>query len=417
MSKPEHVVVVGGGIIGASCAWYLSKKGVRVTIIDKGTFAGACSHANCGLISPSHVLPLAEPGVAFKLLRAVFAKNSPLKIRWRADWDLWRFLFNFGMRCNFQDMVESAAGIDAILRSSRTLYQELIMDEKLNCEFQTRGCLFVYKTKKEFDHFGESNRILEELFQAGHKRISGEELVVMEPALKPGLAGAWFYEDDAHVRPNVLMAELKRVLLQRGVAIRENVEFTDFTHHGNRITAVNTEQGTIECDTAVLATGAFTPLIQGQIGCDIPIQPGKGYSMTMKHPSNCPKIPMIFPEHKVAVTPMDSGYRLGSSMEFAGYDTELRPERLQLLRDGATHYLHEPYAEPVEEQWYGWRPMTWDSKPIIDRAPAHENVWVAAGHNMIGLSTGPATGKLVSEMILGETPHINPRHYRIDRFD
>ena len=123
---------------------------------------------------------------------------------------------------------------------------------------------------------------------------------------------------------------------------------------------------------------------------------------------------MIFPETRVAVTPFQSGYRLGSTMEFAGYDESIRPERLQLLKDGAEPYLREPYCEPVEEQWYGWRPMTYDSLPIIDRSPRYENVFIAAGHNMLGLSMAPATGKLVAEMVNGSAPHIDPKPYRVE---
>ena len=150
----------------------------------------------------------------------------------------------------------------------------------------------------------------------------------------------------------------------------------------------------------------WTPLLNEQLGCRVPIQPGKGYSLTMPRPPACPKIPLIFPETRVAVTPFQSGYRLGSTMEFAGYDESIRPERLQLLKDGATGYLHEPYCEPVLEEWFGWRPMTYDSLPIIDRSPKYENVIIAAGHNMLGLSMAPATGKLVAELAAG---HSAPR--------
>jgi D-amino-acid dehydrogenase len=148
----------------------------------------------------------------------------------------------------------------------------------------------------------------------------------------------------------------------------------------------------------------------------VPIQPGKGYSITMARPARCPTIPLIFDEHRVAVTPMRSGYRLGSTMEFAGYDTSLNRARLNLLREAARHYLHEPLGEPVLEEWYGWRPMTYDGKPIIDRSPALGNVWIAAGHNMLGLSMAPATGRLVAELLDGRPPHIDPAPYSVKRF-
>jgi D-amino-acid dehydrogenase len=136
----------------------------------------------------------------------------------------------------------------------------------------------------------------------------------------------------------------------------------------------------------------------------------------MPRPRICPTIPIIFPEHRVAVTPMLSGYRLGSIMEFAGYDESIRPERLQLLRTGAEQYLHEPHCEPQTDSWYGWRPMTYDSLPVIDRSPGWSNVWIAAGHNMLGLSMAPATGRLLAEMLGEREPHIDPKPYSASRF-
>ena len=136
----------------------------------------------------------------------------------------------------------------------------------------------------------------------------------------------------------------------------------------------------------------------------------------MPTPSIMPKTPMIFEETHVAITPMKTKYRIGSTMEFVGYDTSINPKRLALLRSSAEKYLHEPHCEPIEETWYGWRPMTWDGKPVIDRSPALNNVWIAAGHNMLGLSMATGTGKLISEIMLDEKPHIDPEHFAIKRF-
>ena len=183
-----------------------------------------------------------------------------------------------------------------------------------------------------------------------------------------------------------------------------------------RAEGIETSAGKLAADAFVVATGALTPMLNRQLGCTIPIQPGKGYSLTMPRPATCPRIPMIFPETRVAVTPFRSGYRIGSTMEFAGYDASIHRARLQLLKDGAEPYLREPYCEPVQEEWYGWRPMTYDSLPIIDRSPLYENVTIAAGHNMLGLSMAPATGKLDAERLGGEATHIDPAPYRLSRF-
>src|SRR5439155_6535170 len=148
-----------------------------------------------------------------------------------------------------------------------------------------------------------------------------------------------------------------------------------------RAVASITSEGEMPADAFVLAAGALTPMLQHDLGCRIPIQPGKGYSMTMPRPARCPQRPIIFEEDRVAVTPMQSGLRLGSIMEFAGYDNSMRAQRFDLLRNAAKRYLHDHCCEPIEEQWCGWRPMTYDSRPIIGPSPAMQNVFIAAGHN------------------------------------
>jgi D-amino-acid dehydrogenase len=202
----------------------------------------------------------------------------------------------------------------------------------------------------------------------------------------------------------------------RGVVIREQCRFERFLHKGGRAQAAVTNQGEFPAHAFVVATGALTPRLNKQLGRRIPIQPGKGYSITMRRPQRCPAIPLIFPETRVAVTPLQSGYRLGSTMELAGYDETLNRERLQLLKDGAAPYLHEPFTEAVEEEWFGWRPLTYDGVPIVDRLPKMENVLIAAGHNMEGVTMSPATGKLAAELLSGAPPHIPLGPYRLARF-
>jgi D-amino-acid dehydrogenase len=289
-------------------------------------------------------------------------------------------------------------------------------DEPLDCEWETRGMLFVCLSRQSMDHYAETDRILRESFDMPAERYDDAALSALEPALKPGIAGGWLYRGDAHLRPDRLMASWRRLLEGRGIKIRERCELQGFVCERGRARAILTSEGELAADAFVVATGALTPMLNTHMGCRIPIQPGKGYSITMPRPARCPTYPMIFEEHRVAVTPMKSGYRLGSTMEFAGYDATLNRQRLDLLKEGARHYLQEPYCDPVEEEWYGWRPMTPDSVPIIDRSPAFANVLIAAGHNMLGLSMAPGTGKLVSEMLSGGKTHLDPTPYALRRF-
>jgi D-amino-acid dehydrogenase len=408
-----RVVVVGAGVIGVACAHYLERSGWAVELIDRGTVGGGCSHANCGLVCPSHVLPLAAPGAVRDALRALLSRNSPFAIKPRLDPALWAWLLRFARRCNAADMLEAGRGIQALLESSRALFAELFANEPLDAEWETRGLLFVFRTAAALEHHGHTVELLSDRFGVGAKRYDADALQALEPALLPGLAGGWHYANDAHLRPDRLMASWRELLESRGVAVRENCEFRGFVRQGRMVRAVETVQGPREAEAVVVAAGAWTPLLRRHLGCRVPIQPGKGYSITMPRPEPCPAVPMIFEEHRVAVTPMKSGYRLGSTMEFAGYDATINRRRLDLLREGAGHYLRRPVAGPVLEEWAGWRPMTPSGLPLIGRCPGLDNVYVAAGHNMLGLSMAPATGRLVAELLAGETPHIDPGPYQV----
>lgn len=410
------MIIVGGGVIGACCAYYLRKSGWDVTIVDRDRFGAACSHGNCGLISPSHALPLAVPGTIAKTLPMMFKRDAPLRVAPRFDPTLWAWLMKFAARCKEAPMLESAAGRHALLQSSVSAYRDLLSDEGIECEWEDRGAYFIYQTEAGMESYAKSDKWLQQ-FGLGAERISGEEMESRETSLRPGTtAGAWFYKMDAHLRPDKLMLGLRRVLERMGVKIIEQTGITGFARDNGSASKLQTSAGEMSADQYVLATGAWTPKLNEWIGAKVPIQPGKGYSITYPRPATCPDSPLAFMEQKVIATPFASGYRLGSTMEFAGYDASINRQRLDSLKRGASLYLKEPYCEPEEEQWYGWRPMTYDGKPVIDRSPAMQNVAVAAGHNMLGLSMGSATGMLVDEMLSGKSPHIDLKHFSISRF-
>ena len=411
----QRVVVVGGGVVGACSAYYLAKAGARVTVLDRGRFGMGCSHANCGYVCPSHVLPLATPGVVWSTLKTLFRRNSPLKVRPATALANLGWFLGFARKCNPRDMIAAGRAIQALLASSRSLFEELIRSEGIDCEWEAKGLLFVFQTRPAFEHYTHTDELLCKQFGMGAKRFDGDAVSALEPALVSGLAGGYLYEGDAHLRPDRFMDELRRVLVSCGVEVRENCAASGFVRRHGKATAVRTPAGDIAADQFVVATGAWTPQLNAELGCRVPIQPGKGYSITYPRPAACPAYPLIFEEHRVAVTPFRTGYRLGSTMEFAGYDDRMNRARLAILTEGAKPYLREVPAGPVDEEWWGWRPMTFDGLPVIDFAPAAANVLIAAGHNMLGLSMATATGKLVAEMLGAGKPHLDPAPYRLRR--
>jgi D-amino-acid dehydrogenase len=411
-----RVVVVGGGVVGACCAYYLAKAGYRVTVLDRGGFGAGCSHANCGYVCPSHVLPFAGPGAVRSTLATLLQRNSPLKVRPSAVLRDPGWFLSFARRCNERDQLAAGDAIRALLVSSRRLFDELLTTERLDCDWQTKGLLFVFRTAAAFDHYAETDKLLRERFDTPARRLDAAELAAFEPALVPGLAGGYLYDGDAHLRPDALMREFRRVLTGLDIDIRERCEVTNLLTDRGRATGVRTAAGDVTADHVVLAAGAWSPTLAAGLGCRVPVQPGKGYSLTFPAAAGGPRVPMIFEEHRVAVTPFRDGFRVGSTMEFAGYDSTLNRDRLRLLTDGAAAYLKVPPAGPPAEEWWGWRPMTPDSVPLVGPAPAVQNVWLAAGHNMLGLSMAPATGKLVAELVAGGRPHLDPVPYTPARF-
>lgn len=412
----DTVLVIGGGVIGGMCAWYLQKAGYRVTVMDQGKFGAACSHGNCGYVCPSHVLPLCQPGAVVKTMKAMMRRNSPFAIKPRASRAWLSWFWNFMRACKEDQMMSTAAGTHALLQSSIALYRDLVQAEGIDCEWQERGLLFVYDNAKDFEAYAETEKLLREHFGLPATAYPGDEVLALEPALKPGLGGAWHYKGDCHLRPDKLMAGLRERLEAGGAQFIEGQSMEGFRQEGRRVRAVMSGGETIEASRFVVATGAMTPMLNDHLGFKIPIEPGKGYSITARGSGSLPVHPIIFEDSHVAVTPMTSGFRIGSTMEFVGYNTSIHQRRLGLLTAAADKYLHGPIPADVEETWYGWRPMVWDGKPIIDRGPVHDNVWIAAGHSMLGLSMATGTGRLITEMVSGDRPHVDPGPYRASRF-
>lgn len=419
----DHVAVIGGGVIGGMSAWYLAHAGYRVTVIDREVFGAACSHGNCGYICPSHILPLCQPGAVAKTMRAMCKRNSPFAVKPRLSGRFLSWFWNFARSCNERDMLETGRALHGLLQSSQSLYRELVYGRGIDCEWQEHGLLFVHDDAREFEGYAATDRLLREEFGVGATAYEAAAALELEPALKPGIAGAWHYEGDCHLRPDKLLFEVRTRLQAMGVEFLESTTVEGFEKGGPasgaaRVYAqgVDGERVVVDADHFVVAMGAMTPFLNEHLGVRIPIEPGKGYSITMSRPGRMPKYPLIFEDSHVAVTPMETGYRIGSTMEFVGYDSSIHRKRLGLLTAAAEKHLVEPLGAEVTEEWYGWRPMTWDGRPIIDRSPAHANVWIAAGHSMLGLSMATGTGRLVTELIGGGETHLNPQPFSVSRF-
>ena len=414
--NPPHddVLIIGGGAIGLATALALLDAGRGVRILEAGAVGGGASHGNCGTITPSHAPPLAAPGVVAQALRWMFTPDAPLYLKPRIDPALWHWLLRFAARCNPRDWRQSTQARAALLNDARARLADWVGRYGLQCEFEEEGLDYVFRDPRKFQQYVDESVVLK-TFGIATQVFGGTDYEREEPAMLPGMAGAIRFPGDARLRPDRYVAELARVVRERGGVIEEQcrVDRLEPMSDGVRLA---TSQGERKGGDAVIALGAWTPAFARRLGIRAPIQPGKGYSITYSRPARVPRHPMVLKDRSVCVTVWGSGFRLGSTMEFSGHDDTLNATRLAALERGAREFLREPVGAEVHERWCGWRPMTWDDLPLLGRAPGQRKVWIAAGHGMLGISMSTATGQLMADLMTGRPPAFDPSPYRPERF-
>lgn len=340
--------------------------------------------------------------------------RAPLYVRTRLDPALWRWLLQFGARCNARDWLHATRARGALLNDSRLRLAQWVQTHALDCEFEARGLDYVFGDARNFDHHAAECEALNAQGIAS-ARIDGTDYARDNPAFHDRLAGAIHFPGDAQLRPDRYTAELARVLRAQGVVIEEQSDVEDFSADAQGV-RVRVGERMLLARELVLATGPWSPRWARQLDLRVPIQPGKGYSLTWSRPAQVPQRPVVLKDHSVFVIAWREALRLGGTMEFAGADPQLRTTRLQALQQAADHYLRAPRGVQLQEQWCGWRPMSVDDVPLIGRAPAHPHVWLAAGHGMLGISMSAGTGQLIADLVCGRTPAIDPAPYRPERF-
>ncbi|MEM6776425.1 MAG: FAD-dependent oxidoreductase [Planctomycetota bacterium] len=426
--REEHVVVIGGGVIGCWAAYHLARRGRRVLLVERDQIGSGASGGNCGYICPSHVLPLCGPGVIRSSIPQILSRRGALSIPARLDPKLWHWLYAFSRHCNANHQQHAALARNVLLRRSDRLYREFLQDRDACCSWKQRGLLTVHRHEKSLDAFVKTAERLSSDFGIHLQRVEGERLRELEPSLMESIAGAWHFQGDSHLDPAALMRELHTELRKLGIEVWSETEVHCLHVQNRRINSIETSRGRLRADQFVLATGAEAPRFARDLRCQIPIVPGKGYSMTFAaasqsdatqregSPSTWPRIPMIFEDTHVAVTPMEGRLRVGSTMQLTGYDRRIDPARLKMIRESAQSYLRHRLVGEPEQTWVGWRPMVPDGLPCIGRCPAVDNAFIAAGNGMVGIATGTGTGCLVAELVCGEVASIDPEPYALSRF-
>ena len=416
-ANTRSACIVGGGVIGIACAHYLNLAGYQVTVIDRSTIGGACSHANCGYVCPSHVLPLTVPSAIPMAMKSLLQPRSPFKVKFSLSPSYVSWMLQFGRRC--REKVALAAGhhLKSILDSSLDEYKKLIVSQQIDCEWRESGLLHVFQTKRALDTFAHENDWIQSEYHCGAKRIAAADLPTLDPTLRSDLAGGFLHEEDACLRPDLLNKNWRLNLESRGVRFIENCDLQNVVRDADgKVSELVTSQENRTADVYVFAVGAWSEQLAQELNFKLPIQPGKGYSVTLENPSARPTLPMLFPEKKIGVSPFGDGFRIGSMMEFVGFDDAIPEYRVQQLKDSVRPFFNFELNETEQERWYGYRPMTYDTLPIIGPAPGIANGFFATGHSMLGVSMAPATGRLIAEMITQQPVHLNTQAFSPARF-
>jgi len=405
------IAIVGGGAVGLCCAYSLAARGAMVTVIDRGQCGAATSRGNAGWIVPGLSAPLPAPGAVRDAVRRLGRRDSPLRIAPRLDPDLLLWLFRF-WRSAAPDRHRS--GRSAMLRLGLQSFD--VLDEMrtrgVDFELHADGLLFAGLAEPELHHFVEVfDALVREGYPGGHETIPRSELAAFEPALGLAVAAALYAPAERHVRPETLTAGLVRFLREGRTEIVEDAEVDAIGVAGSRVESIRIAGAERPVDGVVAAAGLWTRELLRRVGVRLPLLAGKGYSLTVGDVERPPRRPLYLIGTRMGVTPYDGAIRLAGMFELMKGDLSVDPRRVAALRRSASRFLAEPeLADREGVAWTGLRPFLPDGLPAIGRVPGFENLYVATGHGLLGITLAPATGEILAPLVLeGEAaPALEP---------
>lgn len=415
MSK---AIIIGGGVIGLFSAYYLYKSGWEVDILDQGDLTDNCSHGNAGMVTPSHFVPLASPGMIEQGIRWMFDSKSPFYVKPSLNKDLIGWGLKFMKSATKKHVDRSAGGLRDIALYSSKLYHEFEKDSGLDFDLTDNGILMLFKSPKVEE---EERHMIEQATNLGldAQYLTPEETRKLQPEIELDILGAVHYHCDSHMSPNKLMKLLVKYLEDVGVRIHRHTEVTGIHHEGAKIISVSTKDKDYTGDKYVIAGGSWSPGIAKLAGLNIPLMPGKGYSFMVNNPVKKMTVPSILCEARVAITPMNGGIRFGGTMEIGKINDRVNMNRVKGIVESVPKYFPD-FKLPVPDEkdvWFGFRPCSPDGLPYIGITKKYNNLAIATGHAMIGLGLAPATGKIIADSFNEKKPEIEAALFDANRYN
>ena len=404
--------MVGAGIVGLSAALELAERDVDVTVIDRGPVDGGCAIASAGHLVPSHVVPLAAPGALRTAARDLVRRDGAVSVAWSAEPALWRWIARFTRSCSARSVAGAAPAMAALGRVSDAVWDGWLSPDDA---VQTAGLFDVYRDRRAFDAARHHADALAS-WGVTVDVVDGATALAMEPALVGPVAGGVLLPDDRCLDPVRALDALIARVASAGVSLRPFHELIDLDTSGRRVVRLRTTAGDLAADEVVLAAGAWTGRVARLLGTRVPVIAARGLSLTVERPDVGPRRPMLLGEDHFAVGPTADTLRLSAWFQLNRYDLSVPADRIARLERMARGRLRLDPTLTVRRRWAGLRPVTPDGVPIIGRLPAWDNVTVATGHSMTGLTHGPGTGRLVAQLVSGEHPEIDLHRFAPGRF-
>ena len=410
------IVVVGGGVVGVSCALELARRGASVVVLERDRIGHGCSFGNAGWLTPSLASSLANPHMLLKAFRWMLDPESPFYIQPRLDPAYLRWLAGFLLASRRSKFERGTAALVELCRVSVDLWEALAQRSSEPFGFERHGLLAVYEKAASFEAARRSNELVA---RSGVRveRWSADDVRDREPAIVGAQVGGDFFPDDAHCEPYKAVRALAAEATATGVRFIEGAEVFDISSPaGGGPRHLTTTRGAFTAERILLAAGSWSEPLAKMLGLRVPILGAKGYSLLLPRATPHPRRSIYLIERKVAVNPHAGALRISGTLELVKNDFSINQRRVNVILRGAKAMLNIGETPVVNEVWRGLRPCTPDGMPLIGRARGRGDVWLATGHQMTGMKTAPGTGILLAQLMTGETPRFDPEPFRADRY-
>ena len=411
----RDVIIIGGGVVGTACAVELARQGASVTILEKDQVGQGCSYGNAGWLTHSQAVPLAAPGLIWKAAHWMFDPESPLYIPFRLDPALISWLFNFLLATRRERFERGTAALVEMCRWSVDAWEEFAIHTGDTFDYGRKGLLAIYESPASLAA-GRQRAALVAKFGAPSEVWSAEKVRELELAVVGPQVGGILYPDDAQCEPFMAVEAVAAEAQRLKVKIVERCEVTDFERTNGKVSSVVTSRGKFTANEVVLAAGTWSKALARKTGIRIPMLGARGYSVVMPHPQVTPSRSILLADRKIAVTPHEARLRIAGTLELVDDDFSINQRRVNAIVRGAQKMLTIPSPLREHEVWCGLRPCTPDGMPVIGRAKGYRNLWLATGHQMVGLKAAPGTARLLVDLMTGAKPTFDPAPFTAERY-